>query len=211
MPAGVRPTLTSEVIARAEVQSDQKCEGIVRSANSAVKAAQAPLKKVILAISYGGYKPLRDFVEFAKNKNYDDSENTRYLLRIDSRRLSIIPADCVGIHGHHDLHGFAENASTGFVYRQGRLGQLRTGVVRPRASYWGSTRRPLPSLVFVIPLMLAYEIGVIWHAGASPGGAPNRRRCLDAIGAGNAWIDRPVASSLAPDGGSPELAGDEPA
>jgi hypothetical protein len=79
----------------------------VRSANSAVKAAQAPLKKVILAISHGGYKPVSDFVEFAKNKNYDGSENTRYLLRIDSLRLSTISADCVGIHGHHDFHGFA--------------------------------------------------------------------------------------------------------
>lgn len=76
----------------------------MRSANSAVKAAQAPLKKVILAISYRGYKPLSDFIRFAKNKNYDDSENTRYLLRTDPRRLSTIPADCVGIHGHDDFH-----------------------------------------------------------------------------------------------------------
>ena len=79
----------------------------MRSANSAVKAAQAPLKKVILAIYHGGYKPVSDFVEFEKNKNYDDSENTRYLLRTDYRRLSTLSADCVGIHGHHDFQGFA--------------------------------------------------------------------------------------------------------
>jgi hypothetical protein len=81
MPAGVRPTLTSGGDRPSGGSERPKCEGIVRSANSAVKAAQAPLKKVILAISDGRYKPVSDFVEFAKNKNYGNSENTRYLLR----------------------------------------------------------------------------------------------------------------------------------
>jgi hypothetical protein len=32
-------------------------------------------------------------------------------------------------------------------------------------SYWAQTRRPLPSLVFVLPLLLAYEAGVVWLGG----------------------------------------------
>ena len=100
----------------------------------------------------------------------------------------------MGIHGHHDLHGFArDDAGTGFVYRRGRLGAVRTGVVRPRASYWSSTRRPLPSLVFVIPLMLAYEIGVIWHTGASPaalrtGADAWMRSALGTLGLTDQWL-----------------------
>src|SRR4051794_41469894 len=35
--------------------------------------------------------------------------------------------------------------------------------------YWHQTRRPMPSLVFVLPLMLAYELTVVWKAGASSG------------------------------------------
>ena len=29
-------------------------------------------------------------------------------------------------------------------------------------SYWSFTRRPLPSLVFLLPILLAYELGVAW-------------------------------------------------
>src|SRR3954449_6567645 len=36
-------------------------------------------------------------------------------------------------------------------------------------SYWHATRRPLPSLVFVLPLMLAYELAVLHQGGASQG------------------------------------------
>ena len=56
------------------------CEAILRSANYAVKAAQAPFKKVILVISSGQYKTLKVFMEFEKNKNYDAVEITRYYL-----------------------------------------------------------------------------------------------------------------------------------
>ena len=33
--------------------------------------------------------------------------------------------------------------------------------------YWASTRRPLPSLALVAPIVLAYEGGVVWLGGAS--------------------------------------------
>jgi hypothetical protein len=54
----------------------------VRLAYYAVKAAEAGLNQVILAISFDAYKLLRLFVEFGKNKNYDRFENTRYLLSL---------------------------------------------------------------------------------------------------------------------------------
>lgn len=34
-------------------------------------------------------------------------------------------------------------------------------------SYWVMTRRPVPSLTFVAPILLAYELGVVWIGGAS--------------------------------------------
>jgi hypothetical protein len=86
-----------------------------------------------------------------------------------------------------------ELASTGFVYRQSLRGALRAGVLRQRASYWISTRRPLPSLVFVIPLMLAYEIGVIWHTGSSAaalrtGADAWMRSALGSLGFTDQWL-----------------------
>lgn len=34
-------------------------------------------------------------------------------------------------------------------------------------SYWALTRRPLPCLIFILPLLLAYEAGVLWLGGGS--------------------------------------------
>ena len=36
-----------------------------------------------------------------------------------------------------------------------------------RPGYWGMTRRPLPCLSFVLPLLLIYELGLTWVAGRS--------------------------------------------
>ena len=36
-----------------------------------------------------------------------------------------------------------------------------------RRSYWSSTRRPLPCLLFVLPFLLVYEFGVLWIGGSS--------------------------------------------
>ncbi len=55
-------------------------------------------------------------------------------------------------------------------------------------SYWSTTRRPLPCLVFVAPILLAYELGVFWLGGDS----------ADALRTGaDAWMRRGlVALSL---------------
>ena len=39
---------------------------------------------------------------------------------------------------------------------------------RKRPSYWAVTRRPLPCLAFIAPLLLAYELGILWLGGGSP-------------------------------------------
>jgi hypothetical protein len=36
-----------------------------------------------------------------------------------------------------------------------------------RRSYWAVTRRPMPCLAFVAPILLAYEFGVLWLGGTS--------------------------------------------
>ena len=86
-----------------------------------------------------------------------------------------------------------ELETAGYAHRQGPRGAQKTARVRPRASYWSSTRRPLPSLVFVIPLMLAYEIGVIWHTGSTPaalrtGADAWMRSALGTLGLTDQWF-----------------------
>ncbi len=36
-------------------------------------------------------------------------------------------------------------------------------------SYWSATRRPLPCLVFILPILVTYEVGVAWFGGAASG------------------------------------------
>lgn len=40
-------------------------------------------------------------------------------------------------------------------------------VATERPSYWSLTRRPIPCLAFIVPLLLIYELGVLWLGGAS--------------------------------------------
>ena len=52
-------------------------------------------------------------------------------------------------------------------------------------SYWSTTRRPLPGLVFILPILLAYEAGVIWLGGPS----------ADGLRAGaDAWVRQGLAA-----------------
>jgi Type II CAAX prenyl endopeptidase Rce1-like len=72
------------------------------------------------------------------------------------------------------------------------------GEVRRRPlSYWAVTRRPLASLSLVLPLMLAYELGVLWQGGASAG---SLRTGADA------WMRHILASSGLVDQWLPPLA-----
>ena len=52
-------------------------------------------------------------------------------------------------------------------------------------SYWSITRRPLPALVFILPILMAYEAGVIYLGGPS----------ADSLRAGaDAWVRQGLAS-----------------
>ena len=57
-----------------------------------------------------------------------------------------------------------------------------------REGYWAATRRPLPSLLFVLPLLFVYESGLAWAAGAT-GPAPSHRAGADA------WIRHAFAAA----------------
>jgi len=59
--------------------------------------------------------------------------------------------------------------------------------------YWSSTRRPLPSLALVAPVVLAYEGGVVWLGGISPhtirtGADAWMRRSLAGVGLTDHWF-----------------------
>ena len=52
-------------------------------------------------------------------------------------------------------------------------------------SYWKTTRRPLPCLAFVLPILIAYEAGVVWLGGPT----------ADALRAGaDAWVRHGLAN-----------------
>jgi hypothetical protein len=60
-------------------------------------------------------------------------------------------------------------------------------------SYWSATRRPLASLLFVLPMLLAYELGVAALGGPSGQGYRTGvdiwiRRALDAAGLTERWL-----------------------
>jgi Type II CAAX prenyl endopeptidase Rce1-like len=62
-----------------------------------------------------------------------------------------------------------------------------------RRSYWSVTRRPLPCLAFVAPLLLAYELGVLWLGGPSAealrtGADAWMRKGLGSLGLTDHWL-----------------------
>ena len=46
--------------------------------------------------------------------------------------------------------------------------------LNPTDEYWHETRRPLVCLLFLAPLLLAYELGVMWTGGPDPSDVRNR-------------------------------------
>ena len=59
--------------------------------------------------------------------------------------------------------------------------------------YWQKTRRPLPSLVFLIPLLSLYETGVLWMGGHNPDSLRNgadswMRAILEQVGLNPAYL-----------------------
>lgn len=61
----------------------------------------------------------------------------------------------------------------------------------PESSYWRQTRRPLPCLVFVLPVLIVYEAGVAWlggSAGARTGADAWMRQGLAGLGLTDRWL-----------------------
>lgn len=63
----------------------------------------------------------------------------------------------------------------------------------PAISYWAQTRRPIPSLVFVLPLIAAYEFGVTKLGGSSAdalrtGADSWMRHALASFGLRDRWL-----------------------
>lgn len=61
------------------------------------------------------------------------------------------------------------------------------------SSYWALTRRPVPSLAFVLPLLILYEAGVVWIGGPSAEAARTGadawlRNAIGAIGLTDRWL-----------------------
>lgn len=62
-----------------------------------------------------------------------------------------------------------------------------------RRTYWQVTRRPLPCLAFVAPILLAYELGVLWLGGGAAGALRTgadawMRRGLATLGLTDHWL-----------------------
>jgi hypothetical protein len=60
-------------------------------------------------------------------------------------------------------------------------------------SYWARTRRPIPSLAFVLPILIVYEAGVIWVGGASTAAARTGadawlRTAIGSLGLTDRWL-----------------------
>ncbi|WP_165064340.1 CPBP family intramembrane glutamic endopeptidase [Paludisphaera rhizosphaerae] len=63
----------------------------------------------------------------------------------------------------------------------------------PPPGYWKTTRKPLPSLILVAPIVLAYEFGVVWLGGGASqtlrtGADAWIRQSLAAVGLTDHWL-----------------------
>jgi hypothetical protein len=68
-----------------------------------------------------------------------------------------------------------------------------TPAAEARISYWSLTRRPLPCLAFIAPILLGYELGVLWLGGSSAaalrtGADAWMRQGLAALGVTDHWF-----------------------
>ncbi len=85
----------------------------------------------------------------------------------------------------------ASNTPPGLAQPDGKV--VAGEAHRQPLSYWASTRRPLPSLSLVLPIMLAYELGVLWQGGASAasvrtGADAWTRHILASLGLVDQWL-----------------------
>jgi hypothetical protein len=147
---------------------------------------------VIVQIALPSYKAAIDFEPFGF---YEISEN--HLpgrgAREDRFRNPVARADLNGVRTttRHARPLRAPRRSR-FGYDHRWWGEAPADSAAP-ASYWSVTRRPLPCLLFVTPLLLVYELGVTWLGGRSAealrtGADAWMRRGLAAAGLTDHWV-----------------------
>jgi membrane protease YdiL (CAAX protease family) len=61
-------------------------------------------------------------------------------------------------------------------------------LVQRAERYWVESRRPLASLVFIAPLLVIYEVGVLWLKVRPNGADDLMRRLLDLFGFSQHWL-----------------------
>src|SRR5262249_40917535 len=123
------------------------------------------LRRLILAAPRGVHKVARDFVAFDFFENFIPFESSAR--RPDSSNSGGPRADKSDVRTalRTKLVG-PRRARSRFGYDHRWWGEAaRVGV--ESGSYWSLTRRPLPCLLFVLPILAAYEVGVLWLGGAS--------------------------------------------
>ncbi len=170
------------------------CEGILSSANDAVKALGVLGNEVILVISSDSHKSLKHFTLFEKNKNYDAAEISRYYLRFEFSEMVTDRLIVRVIMPRIVLNDQALPASNSASSLPRTDGGGASSAAHPRGlPYWALTRRPIPSLTLVLPLMLAYELGVLWQGGTSAGSLRTgadawMRHVLASLGLVDQWL-----------------------
>jgi hypothetical protein len=70
---------------------------------------------------------------------------------------------------------------------------LRAATEIRRDDYWNSARAPLSCLIFLVPLLTAYEVGVVWLGGTNPEQLRNgadywMRAWLEQLGSRLPWL-----------------------
>ena len=137
----------------------------------------------MLAIEAGRYKSPRHFVPFGRYENIDRFDgNIGGPGKLDS--LEWMP-DILGVAQPTPAKpARSRRPRSRYGYDHHWWGEAAPIEVEDH-SYWSSTRRPLPSLVFILPILLAYEAGVIWLGGTA----------ADALRAGaDAWVRQGLAT-----------------
>jgi hypothetical protein len=173
---------------------------ILKPARDAVKRAMHPYDRLIVAAASHAHKTDAHFVLFDEDEEFAAFEIGRRP-RGGRRPTTISRPTGVARGGplyssrtqpDYQLTRLGEDAA-----RWGRRRSRRRLYLEPAApeppGYWGSTRRPLPSLAFIAPVVLAYEAGVVWLGGASSnalrtGADAWMRRSLAELGITDRWF-----------------------
>jgi hypothetical protein len=147
--------------------------------------------RVMVLVDPGPYKAARNFVVFVLSENFERSSSLaspgclvstsatadEFVVRtktanVNSRTPRTRPRSRFGYD--HRWWGEAPPAAAG------------------DSSYWSATRRPIPCLIFILPALLAYEIGVAWLGGGSgairAGADSWMRHALGVLGLTDRWL-----------------------